>query len=295
MEQVLNIMQQPIEPRYYFYLSNGQVIKSLEELSLLIEIMDDNVFYSHVTSYKNDFARWIFEVFRLEDLAQKIGPVKSKQDMARILKAYMQNIAAESSAVKEAQPRIAEQPMPILKTVSEPPKIEQPRIIESPKAIESPQPVAAKPVSLPAAAAIKEPAPEIRPIQPVIAEKTVEPQVKQETQENPDAFFKEHPVIIRQAIDAKKSFLQNEALNSISFNPEDGLLKNTDNFKDNYSKVYQKLEYLRKNGFDTTFAEIMLMRIPSKIKIYGVTGEEKDGMQVKRYMNEVIEELNNLK
>jgi hypothetical protein len=51
---------------------------------------------------------------------------------------------------------------------------------------------------------------------------------------------------------------------------------------------------LRKNGFDTALAEVMLLRIPSKIKVYEASREKKDAVAVKRYLNEAIEELNTM-
>jgi len=40
-------------------------------------------------------------------------------------------------------------------------------------------------------------------------------------------------------------------------------------------------------------AQIMLNRIPSKIKFYEVSHDAKDEIVIKRYLNEAIEELNN--
>ena len=49
---------------------------------------------------------------------------------------------------------------------------------------------------------------------------------------------------------------------------------------------------LRKNGFDTKIVQLMLFRIPSRIKIYEAAKEKKEAIQINRYLNEVIDELN---
>lgn len=68
-----------LEPEFYFYLSDGRPLKSLLELSDAIEEMDDEVFSHHVTRHKDDFAKWVSEVFKDEELALKLGRSKTRQ------------------------------------------------------------------------------------------------------------------------------------------------------------------------------------------------------------------------
>lgn len=59
-------------------------------------------------------------------------------------------------------------------------------------------------------------------------------------------------------------------------------------------KCYERLVLLRKNGFDTELVQVMLFRIPAKIKLYVVERTEQVKVTIKRYLNEVIEELNSV-
>ncbi|MEM4637564.1 MAG: acetate/propionate family kinase [Candidatus Woesearchaeota archaeon] len=61
-----------ISPEHYFILKGGTVIKSLEELVVVLKNIDKETFEYHVNSEKNDFSNWIRYVFKLERLADNI-------------------------------------------------------------------------------------------------------------------------------------------------------------------------------------------------------------------------------
>ena len=61
-----------------FWLSNGQKIDSIKELSDIIGGMDEGVFTHHVNAEKNDFAAWIKDVFNEGKLADNIGKLTAK-------------------------------------------------------------------------------------------------------------------------------------------------------------------------------------------------------------------------
>ncbi|MBD3203384.1 hypothetical protein GF327_03760 [Candidatus Woesearchaeota archaeon] len=75
-------------PEQYFYLANGDVIRSLGEFFNMLEEMGDSIFYTHVNEHKNDFSNWLRSVFRLDDVAEKIQYSKSKKEMIKILEQY---------------------------------------------------------------------------------------------------------------------------------------------------------------------------------------------------------------
>ena len=62
----------------YFYLSNGKVIKSIEEFALMLDEMNDEVYYSHVSDSKNDFANWVEGVFKDKEVANLIRETKDR-------------------------------------------------------------------------------------------------------------------------------------------------------------------------------------------------------------------------
>ncbi|MBN2421977.1 hypothetical protein JXB41_02010 [Candidatus Woesearchaeota archaeon] len=80
-----NLLTSPVQ---YFYLSNGDVIRSLAEFFDVLANIDDSTFNSHVNEQKNDFANWLRATFNLSELAGKIENTRKKQDMISILNKY---------------------------------------------------------------------------------------------------------------------------------------------------------------------------------------------------------------
>ncbi|MEM4637428.1 MAG: hypothetical protein QXK76_00170 [Candidatus Woesearchaeota archaeon] len=74
-----------IHPDKYFILCDGRTIKDYMELATIIETINDDIFYYHVNSERNDFANWISDVFQDYDLADKIRNVKSRNEMMFVL------------------------------------------------------------------------------------------------------------------------------------------------------------------------------------------------------------------
>ena len=67
-----------LDPKFYFYLSDGRPLKSLLELADAIEEMDEDVFSHHVNQHRDDFAKWVSDIFHDEELAIKLGRSKSR-------------------------------------------------------------------------------------------------------------------------------------------------------------------------------------------------------------------------
>lgn len=76
----------------YFYLNNGQVIKDLNELIVVLKIMDESTFYHHVTHDKNDFFNWIKYIFKDEALANKILKSNNKDKMALTIEKKLKSL-----------------------------------------------------------------------------------------------------------------------------------------------------------------------------------------------------------
>ncbi len=56
-----------------FFLANGEEVKSAKTLADKLEEMPEEVFKHHVNQEKNDFANWIKDIFKAEDLASKMN------------------------------------------------------------------------------------------------------------------------------------------------------------------------------------------------------------------------------
>ncbi|MBU1976303.1 MAG: hypothetical protein KKG59_07925 [Nanoarchaeota archaeon] len=68
-----------------FYCRDGKVVKNLEDLSQSLKEMNDDEFSHHVNQYKNDFAVWISNVLKDEELTSKVKPCLTKQDVLLVI------------------------------------------------------------------------------------------------------------------------------------------------------------------------------------------------------------------
>ena len=74
-----------IAPDKYFVLCDGKTIKDYQELALLLETVNDDVFFYHVNNERNDFANWVNDVFGEEKLANEIRKSKNKTEIIAII------------------------------------------------------------------------------------------------------------------------------------------------------------------------------------------------------------------
>ncbi|MBT3721723.1 hypothetical protein HN789_04910 [archaeon] len=271
-----------ISPTHYFKLSNGQIIKHISELPDSIDRMPVELFNEYVNYNKNDFAKWAYDVFRFKDLAILLKSVKSKEESSRILRAYLQK-KSQNYKILNSQEVIQ-----IKKQESK--EISQNKTEQEPKRYTW---NSQKPIKVQEKKEIIEPVSKKEIIQKVvIEEKNVQHNVTQKNVSEADKYFDENPVLVSQMVDTKKKNIQLEKVEKIEFTNLDMPEKVIELFKDTYTKAYEKLVLLRKNGFDTKIVQLMLFRIPSRIKIYEAAKEKKEAIQINRYLNEVIDELN---
>jgi len=85
-EDLPTLEEKKLDPKEYFYLANGFVLKSIKELYHALLIMDDSLFEEHVNEKKNDFANWIKYVFGKELLAERISKVTTRRELVNLLK-----------------------------------------------------------------------------------------------------------------------------------------------------------------------------------------------------------------
>jgi hypothetical protein len=78
----------------YFILCDGRTISGYLDLVLMLEAMDDNIFFYHVNAERNDFATWISEVFNDEKLGSNIRLCKSRSDTILLLYKVLFNLCA---------------------------------------------------------------------------------------------------------------------------------------------------------------------------------------------------------
>ena len=61
------------KPDKYFVLASGIPLKTLKELALSLENMNEWVFSHHVNEYRNDFSAWAGDVLTEPELAEEIS------------------------------------------------------------------------------------------------------------------------------------------------------------------------------------------------------------------------------
>jgi hypothetical protein len=273
-------MIKTISPQYYFHAANGIIVKSLNELPAVLERLDNSIFSMHVSPSKNDFAAWVKDVFKLPALSSVLQDTQSKEKAIRILKAYfmqsqMTNIPRMSA--QEAQPDVQNARYSNDKESKE----EKTQQTDHKKFLWTSQRLTPKS--------------EKTPKQKVLVKKEKK-EIKKELMTNdPDEYFERHPVIMEHAVASRKKAFSTQPLEIISYRGDETPDKLIELFKESYAKAYTRLSTLRKTGFDTSLAELMLYRIPVKIKVFEASRESKDATIIKRYLNEIIEELNNIK
>jgi hypothetical protein len=90
-EKALEILKEvPLERVFWVY--QGPVVKRLEELPPTLKSMSTETFQHHVTSEKNDFAKWIDDVVLDKDLASALFKVKSKASVQRMVSARVKEL-----------------------------------------------------------------------------------------------------------------------------------------------------------------------------------------------------------
>lgn len=70
---------QDVTPEKSFWVSNGWVIRNLQEMPAALENMSDDTFVYHANNEKNDFSTWIREVVGDKKLAANLAKVKSRK------------------------------------------------------------------------------------------------------------------------------------------------------------------------------------------------------------------------
>ena len=74
------------EPEKCFWLCDGQILKNLKELAKALDKMSNEVFSYHVNKNKNDFAKWVEDVFGERKLAIDLKKAKTPKTAAKKIK-----------------------------------------------------------------------------------------------------------------------------------------------------------------------------------------------------------------
>ena len=75
-----------VKPEQSFWVHNGPVVRNLHEFEKAIEHMNDEIFRHHVYNSRNDFANWVRDIIKDEELADDMLKVKSKDKTLKKIK-----------------------------------------------------------------------------------------------------------------------------------------------------------------------------------------------------------------
>jgi hypothetical protein len=97
-----------ISPEQYFYVSDGSVLKSLNDFVLKMKNISSDSFAHHVNAEKNDFANWIREVLKDGKLALSVSKAKSPTDVLSAIQKRLSSIEKMKSKKEDKRSLINE-------------------------------------------------------------------------------------------------------------------------------------------------------------------------------------------
>jgi len=87
-----------------FLLANNKKVSSIKELYVLLQRLDDKIFYFHVNEEKNDFYNWVRDVYQDKKLADDLLWCTNKESMIFCLKSRIEE--AERASLFNLLPSI---------------------------------------------------------------------------------------------------------------------------------------------------------------------------------------------
>jgi hypothetical protein len=72
-----------------FHVANGMVVRNLNDLCAILDLIDKKTFKKHVNKEKNDFSSWIRNVYKDHKLADSIKRIRSQKNMLDKVKFYL--------------------------------------------------------------------------------------------------------------------------------------------------------------------------------------------------------------
>lgn len=79
-------------PEQCFWVNNGPILKSIEELANALPQMSNETFRHHVNGERNDFSNWIRQVIGDKKLAEELTKSSSKDSALKKLKARLNSL-----------------------------------------------------------------------------------------------------------------------------------------------------------------------------------------------------------
>lgn len=84
-------------PEQCFWVNNGPILKSIEDLANYAPGMPDETFHYHVNSEKNDFSSWIKEAIGDRKLADELLSSKSRDSAVKKIRNRLNSLKKKAS------------------------------------------------------------------------------------------------------------------------------------------------------------------------------------------------------
>ncbi|MBU1204563.1 MAG: hypothetical protein KKE93_01520 [Nanoarchaeota archaeon] len=68
-----------VNPEHNFWVSDGSILKNINDLLFALKKMKKNVFQFHINKEKNDFANWINDIIKDTKLAKELYKIKDRK------------------------------------------------------------------------------------------------------------------------------------------------------------------------------------------------------------------------
>ncbi|MFH0874613.1 MAG: hypothetical protein V1859_01660 [archaeon] len=259
-------MEEEIPPEKYFYVHDGTIIRCIDELPIYLTSMDEQIFVFHVTEEKNDFASWIMGVFNESLLAEKVQNSKTKDEMINIIGEYMESKIVLS--VNNYNSINADQPaQQIHSSLEKYEKEISEHGNEELNGLKSEELTAIDSLNL-----------------------------SKEALEINSLTTNQEPEKIKKQEDQKTILNQNDTKDNYIYTYKRGE-KNQNSiiskaFFFHYDELKKKISEKRKKGYDTSHCNLLIMQIPSKIKLLEHFFSEKESLKLIHLFYIINEELN---
>jgi hypothetical protein len=81
-----------VPSEYVFWCHDGSVFEDLEDLAEGLAAMSDDTYHYHCNEEKRDFANWIRDIIRDEELAEEVALANNRQLAARSVAARLSTL-----------------------------------------------------------------------------------------------------------------------------------------------------------------------------------------------------------
>lgn len=75
-------LRKDVQPEHCFWLADGTHLKNLQELAAALLKMEQEIFDHHHNTEKNDFYKWVKDIYQDKNLAEGLLHSKDKQEMS---------------------------------------------------------------------------------------------------------------------------------------------------------------------------------------------------------------------